>query len=113
VLSGLALGSNSTVYLSGLWGAADFVVSRLSQNPEAKPLQLVCVTNAAGLRSYGDPVAGGELISLFGQGLGPAEGTQPLVTLQTGFPSELAKVQATFSGTAGPLLYVQDNQISR
>ena len=82
----------------------------LSQHPNATPLQLACVGNAA---SYDlGPVAPGELVSLFGQGLGPAKGVQPKVNLKNGFPNQLANVQVTFDGKPAPLLYVQDSQIN-
>jgi len=87
-----------------------WLLVHLSQQPNATPLQLACVGNAA---SYDPgPVAPGELVSLFGQGLGPAQGVQPKVNLKSGFPNQLANVQVTFDGKPAPLLYVQDNQIN-
>lgn len=72
--------------------------------------QLACIGNAASPDP--GPVAPGEMVSLFGQGLGPAEGVQPRVSLKSGFPKQLANVQVTFDGKPAPLLYVQDNQIN-
>jgi len=63
------------------------------------------------LRQHGNPLAA-EIVSLFGEGIGPAAGTLPQVDLQTGFPKQLANVVVTFNGTPGPLLYVQNNQIN-
>ena len=83
---------------------------QFSPNPNAQTVQLACVGNAANYDSTA--ISGGELVSLFGQGLGPAAGAQPTVTMQTGFPSELAGVQVTFNGTSGPLVYAQDGQIN-
>lgn len=88
-------------------------LTRLSQNAKAQTVQLACVGNAANYTSYSNRgIAGGEIVSLFGQGLGPTAGTQPQVNVQTGFPTKLAGVQVTFNGTPGPLLYVQDSQIN-
>lgn len=112
---GLTIAPDGTVYVvgnpaqfqapSGRW-----LFLHLSQHPNATPLQLACVGNAA---SYDPgPVAPGELVSLFGQGLGPAEGVQPKVNLKTGFPNQLANVQVTFDNKPAPLFYVQDNQIN-
>lgn len=87
-----------------------WLLLHLSQHPNATPLQLACVGNAG---SYDPgPVAPGELVSLFGQGLGPADGAQPKVDLKKGFPNQLANVQVTFDGKPAPLLYVQDSQIN-
>jgi uncharacterized protein (TIGR03437 family) len=83
---------------------------QFSPNLNAQTVQLACVGNAANYDSTA--ISGGELVSLFGQGLGPATGAAPTVSMQTGFPAELAGVQVTFNGTPGPLLYVQDGQIN-
>ena len=91
-------------------GGAVYLTS-LSPNPNAPVVQLACVSNAA---FYGGSagVAPGELVSLFGQGLGPATGTLPQLQGQARFPKQLAGVKVTFNGTPGPLLYVQDGQIN-
>ena len=73
-------------------------------------MPLACLGNAASYDSTG--IAGGELVSLFGQGLGPANGAGPEVDAQTGFPKQLNGVEVTFNGAAGPLLYVQDGQVN-
>jgi uncharacterized protein (TIGR03437 family) len=109
----MTVSANSTVdVLDGTLaaGAESPVLIQFSPNLSAPPVQLACVGNAASYDSTA--ISGGELVSLFGQGLGPATGTQPTVSTQTGFPSELAGVQVTFNGTPGPLLYVQDGQIN-
>src|SRR5207244_940548 len=118
----LALGPNSTVHVVGP-ADADFVptyqvgaengpllVTRLSPNGEAQPVRLACVGNAA---SYGSgPVAAGEIVSLFGVSLGPAEAAQPEIDPNDGFPTALAEVQVTFDRTPAPLLYVQEGRIN-
>ena len=50
----------------------------------ASTVQLTSIVNSASYQP--GAVAPGELVSLFGQGLGPAEGVQPTVTLQIAFP---------------------------
>ena len=119
----MAVGSGPTVYMVG-WpnylyqptqenpafaNGEDFL-ARLSPQPTARSLQLVCIGNSA---SY-DPggIAPGELVSLFGNSLGPANGVQPQLDSSGTFPSEAAGVQVTFDGIAAPLLYVQDGQIN-
>ena len=55
------------------------------------------------------PVAPGEIITLFGSGIGPASAQQPL-----GSPSTtlLAASRVLFDGTPAPLLYAASNQIN-
>ncbi|HLY17032.1 MAG TPA: SBBP repeat-containing protein [Bryobacteraceae bacterium] len=119
----LALAPDSTVYvvavpdasfaptqkLAGLSGGT-LSLTILSQNPAAPVVQLGCVASAASYDSAG--ISGGEIVSLFGQGLGPANGAQPYVDPYTGVPKLLAGVQVTFNDIPGPLLYVQDTQIN-
>jgi len=57
-------------------------------------------------------ISPGQIMSLFGGGLGPATGTGPPVTIKSGFPTQLANVEVTFNGIPGALLYVQDSQIN-
>jgi uncharacterized protein (TIGR03437 family) len=62
--------------------------------------------------AYGRTLAPGEIVSLFGTGLGP---TSP-VTAQPGpeqsYPSSLSNTQVTFDGVPAPLIYVSSNQIN-
>jgi uncharacterized protein (TIGR03437 family) len=112
----VGLGAGSTVYVVGTPSAASsptpgaLFLTSFSADPSAQVVQLACLGNAGSYDSTG--IAAGELISLFGQGLGPATGAQPQVNAQTGFPGQLNGVQVTFNGTPGPLLYVQDGQIN-
>jgi uncharacterized protein (TIGR03437 family) len=48
----------------------------------------------------------------FGEGIGPAQGAHPSVTMASGYPSELAGVQVTFAGQPAPILYAQSGQIN-
>jgi uncharacterized protein (TIGR03437 family) len=119
----VGLGENSTVYVVGsptasytptrqLAGSALrlLFLTSFAQDTKAQAMQLACLGNAASYDSTG--IAGGELVSLFGQGLGPANGAQPQVDAQTGFPKQLGGVVVTFNGSPGPLLYVQDGQVN-
>lgn len=119
----VGLGAGSTVYVvgspdatytpteqpAGLPGGLLFLTS-LAQNPSAPAVELACVANAASYDRAG--ISGGEIVSLFGQGMGPGNGRQPQVDVKTGVPKQLAGVQVTFNDTPGPLLYVQDAQIN-
>jgi uncharacterized protein (TIGR03437 family) len=68
------------------------------------------LTNAASFEA--GPVAPGELVTLFGTGLGPQKGIQPQATLRSPYPTQVANVEVTFDGTPAPLLWVQDAQIN-
>jgi uncharacterized protein (TIGR03437 family) len=107
-----AAGADGAVYIVGPGDGptAPLTVSKLSTAAPVKTVGLACVGNAASFDA--GSVAPGEIISLFGQGLGPVQGVQPDVTMSSGFPSLLAHVQVTFDGTPGPLVYVQDGQIN-
>ena len=110
VVGSSGLDSTPTQQLAGSSLQGFSLLTSLTPNLNAPVVALACIGNAASYDSTG--IAGGELVSLFGQGLGPATGTQPQVSLQTGFPEQFEGVQVTFNGTAGPLLYVQDGQIN-
>jgi uncharacterized protein (TIGR03437 family) len=77
----------------------------LSSNADAKILPLGCVANAYSFNT--GAVAPGEMVALYGNGLGPAQGVQP-----SAYPNQAAGVQVTFDGVPGPLQWVQDSQIN-
>lgn len=82
----------------------------LSPNANAQILPLACVGNAASFAT--GPVAPGEMVTLFGGGLGPQQGVQTAATLQSPYPTQAGNVEVTFDGTRAPLLWVQDTQIN-
>ena len=73
--------------------------------------QLGCVTDSVTLAPIG-PAAPGQLLSLFGAGLGPQTGISGFAAGQTSLPMSLANVQVTFDGLPAPLLYVSSGQIN-
>jgi len=108
-----AVGAPSATYqatqeLAGSPRGLLFVAS-LTQNASAAVEQLACVANAASYDSTG--ISGGEIVSLFGQDLGPATGAQPKAE-SMGFPKQLSGVEVTFNGIASPLMYAQNAQIN-
>ncbi len=109
-------GLNSAVYvltLADYQNAAAFWLTTFAPNPSAQPLALACLTDAALFTSgAATGIAPGEIVSLFGQGLGPQQGVQPQVTLQTGYPGQLSGVQVLFDGQPATLLYVQNQQVN-
>jgi uncharacterized protein (TIGR03437 family) len=82
----------------------------LSPNAGAQTLPLACVANGA---TFGiGAVAPGEIVSLFGNSLGPSQGVQSGATLQNPFPTQSGGAEVIFDGTPAPLLWVQDSQIN-
>jgi uncharacterized protein (TIGR03437 family) len=117
--------SNSTVFATASAGASfaptqggpfsagssgPAALWRFSPNSSAPVLSLVCLANAASFAT--GTVAPGEIVSLFGNGLGPQQGVQSQASLQSPFPAQEAGVTVTFDGTPAPLLWVQDAQIN-
>jgi uncharacterized protein (TIGR03437 family) len=70
----------------------------------------IAVMNAATLVQ--GPVAAGEIVSIFGTGLGPVDPASPPAAVNGSIPRELAGVQVLFNGHAAALFFVQQNQIN-
>jgi len=69
------------------------------------------VVNSAGLQ--GSAIAPGELISIFGGSIGPAQGTAGIVNPAGGrIPSSLGSAKVTFDDKPAALLYAGPNQIN-
>jgi uncharacterized protein (TIGR03437 family) len=122
----LATGPNSNVFILATAGpnyaptqagpftpaknpASTFLL-RLAPNPNAPVTSLACLGNGASFRP--GPISPGEIVSLFGSGLGPEQGVQTQATLQSPYPTQAAGVEVTFDGKPAPLLWVQDQQIN-
>ncbi len=58
------------------------------------------------------PVAPGEVVSIFGAGLGPEAGAIGRITSARTLETIVAGTQVLFDGTPAPLFYVQDKQIN-
>lgn len=97
-----AAGTNGSLFLTALAPTA-------SGFPTAT-FPLTCAANSASLAV--DSISPGELISLFGDGLGPQQGVQAEAVASSQFPNKVADVQVTFDGVPAPLLWVQDGQIN-
>jgi uncharacterized protein (TIGR03437 family) len=69
-----------------------------------------CVVNAA---SYvGGGVAPGEIVTIFGSGMGPSEPAKLSVTSERRLATTLAGVRILFDGMPAPLVYVSEKQSS-
>jgi uncharacterized protein (TIGR03437 family) len=87
-----------------------FYLLSLSPNADAQIFPLACLGNSASYLT--GSIAPGEIITLFGSGLGPQQGVQLQATLQTPFPTQAANVEVTFDGMPAPLLWAQDGQVN-
>lgn len=72
---------------------------------------LSCVVDPAVAALVG-PVAPGQLITLFGPGIGPAQPINGLNSTVGSVPVSLGGVAVSFDNTLAPLLYVSTNQIN-
>ena len=70
----------------------------------------IAIMNAASLRP--GPIAVGEIVSIFGEGLGPIVAAAAPAAIGGSIPRELAGVQVLFNGHAAALFFVQQNQIN-
>ena len=76
-------------------------------SPSVAPLAIV---NAASMLA--GPVAPGEIVSIFGSGIGPATAVSGALDASGVLAGSLAETQVLFDGVAAPLLYVHDTQIN-
>jgi uncharacterized protein (TIGR03437 family) len=121
----IATGPNSTAFIAATAGpgfqptqpgpfpagsSGSIFLTSLSPNAGAPTYPLDCVGSSASLAT--GAVAPGEIVTLFGNGLGPQQGVQPQATAQSPYPTQAANVEVTFDGTPAPLLWVQDAQIN-
>jgi uncharacterized protein (TIGR03437 family) len=73
-------------------------------------LKLACMGSAATMT--GAPLVQGEIVSLFGAGLGPQSPAVGQPGTDNRFPNLLGGTQVTFDGIPAPLLYASDTQIN-
>jgi uncharacterized protein (TIGR03437 family) len=70
-----------------------------------------CVTDATGVTLLG-PVAPGQLITLYGNGIGPSQPVVGLMGGEASVPTSLSGVSVTFDGQPAPILYASATQIN-
>lgn len=76
----------------------------------SQPGTPLSVANAASMLS--GPLAPGEIVSVFGLGVGPVTSVSGAVDSSGALPTQLAQAQVLFGGQPAPLFYVQDSQIT-
>ncbi len=85
----------------------------VAQTPAAAATQQTtppAVVNAASMLA--GPVAPGEIVSIFGLGIGPVTPASATFGPSGALPTQLAGTQVLFNGQAAPLFYAQDSQIN-
>ena len=86
-------------------------IRKLAPAPLASPsVAPPAIVNAASMLA--GPVAPGEIISIFGSGIGPAKAVSGVLDASGVLAGSLAGTQVLFDGVAAPLLYVHDTQIN-
>jgi uncharacterized protein (TIGR03437 family) len=103
--SGLAIDVVGNVYVSD---AFDNAVRMLK--PTASLLTVSAVANAAS--NLTGPIAPGEIVVVYGTGIGPAQLTQGRVDAQGRYGTTLSGTRVIFNGTAAPILYTWETQTS-
>jgi len=78
--------------------------------PVVTPVTAVTVVNALSLLA--GPVAPGEIVSIFGTGMGPDSGVTGGLDASGILPGILAGVEVQFSGADAPIFYAQSGQIN-
>jgi len=109
---GLALDGSGALYIAD---AGNNRVRRLVPEIAAPPDPIIfpaalSAVNALSLQA--GPVAPGEIVSIFGAGLGPDTGVPGSLDASGVLASAVAGVEARFDGVAAPLFYVQGGQIN-
>jgi len=86
-------------------------IRKLTPGPIAvEEIQPLSVVNAASMLS--GPVAPGEMVSIFGLGIGPVTPAGGTLNVAGTLATELAATKVLFNGTPAPLYYAQDSQIN-
>ena len=102
----------SSVVVTLLWVA--ICLSPLpAQDAEQTPVPMITPTGVVNAASFVDgPVAPGELITIFGAGLGPTEGALGQLNNAGRVDNSLAGTMVLFDGVPAPLFFVRDDQIN-
>jgi uncharacterized protein (TIGR03437 family) len=113
-----AVAAFSGVYVAGANYEGDSVnlfLAKLQDAPalvaDSRPRILwECIVNAAGYDGGG--VSPGEMVTIFGSGLGPSQPAAQQVTTEGGLSNSIAGTRVLFNGLPAPLLYVSERQVS-
>ena len=107
---GVAVGSTGNVYIADMNNNRIRVLTPAVLGPTAANPAISAVTNAAS--SLGGPIAPGEIVVLYGSGLGPVQLTSAIVGGDGLYDAALAGTRVQFDGIAAPILYTSANQVA-
>ena len=95
----------------GTWGFPTTYLARIdfSRSEEFAPY---CMVNAATYDDQGVSVAPGEIVTIFGKGLGPVGGISAQPDANGVYPRRLGNVRVAIGNTDLPLLYASDTQVN-
>jgi len=93
-----------------LAGGGFVAILDLTRGYSAPYVEPACVVNAASYESA--PIAPGEIVTIFGQVLGPQGGAGAVLDSEGRIANSLAGVGVTFDGTSAPLLWAGPNQVN-
>lgn len=96
-----------TIVVAGTGTATGSTTVNVTLNISAPLPTISRVTNAASFNT--GAISAGEIITLFGTGLGPGTLTTPPANT---FPTDLSGVQVTVGGYLAPIVYVRNDQVS-
>ena len=89
--------------------ASVFTSTNVGWSQNAKPT----VTAVANVGSYANgPISPGEMVVIFGNGMGPSSVVTSQLDQQGRIANTLSQVQVLFDGNPAPLIYVSAKQIS-
>jgi uncharacterized protein (TIGR03437 family) len=106
----VAMDGAGDLYLVRSAGDSTSVVSRLDPNADQMQSFLACMTNSASFTFLG--VAPGEIVSLFGDRLGPDRPVNLTLDSTGKAATTLGSTRVLFDGTPAPLIYAAPDQIN-
>jgi uncharacterized protein (TIGR03437 family) len=110
ILATLPAGAyTGTVTVSSPNIASQVVNVTLTVNPAPPPV-VTAITNGASLQP--GAISPGEIVSIFGSGMGPISGVSFALTAAGTVPLNLSGVNVTFNNVPAPLLFVRTDQVN-
>jgi uncharacterized protein (TIGR03437 family) len=107
---GIAVDSAGNVYIADMNNNRIRVATPAASGPNANIPAINAITNAASNLSA--PIAPGEIVVLYGSGLGPAGLTSAIVGSDGLYGTSLAGTRVQFDGIGAPMLYTSATQVA-
>lgn len=108
---GIAVDSAGNVYIADLNNNRIRILTPAASGSTTNSPTISAVTNAAS--NLGGQMAPGEIVVLYGSGLGPAQLTSASVASDGLYDTALAGTRVQFDGIAAPMLYASARLLSR